>query len=112
MRDGVGVGVGDARLNQMKARDALLVEHRDFAIENGLLRGDLVRHDGQLGILALAVQAAARSEADLLVVEEGDGADAVPFDFEEPIVAARRMLGRASPSWARWRRAWELCGRL
>ena len=56
--------------------------------------GDVVRHHGELGILPLAAQAAARLQADLFVVDEGDGAHAVPLHLEEPVVAAR-TAGRA-----------------
>jgi hypothetical protein len=52
--------------------------------------GDVVRHHGQLGILPLAAQPAARLQADLFVVHEGDGAHAVPLDLEQPVLAARR----------------------
>ena len=48
VRHGVGVGVGDARLDEVKARDALLVEHRDFAIEHRLAGGHVVVDHGQL----------------------------------------------------------------
>jgi hypothetical protein len=54
VRDGIGIGIGDARLNQVKARDAFLVEHGDLAVEDGLLRGHLVRHHRQFGILPFA----------------------------------------------------------
>src|SRR5207245_1354934 len=42
--------------------------------------------------LAFATQSAARLQPHFLVLHEGDGADAVPFHFEEPIVAFRRSL--------------------
>ena len=42
MRDGVGVGHRDARLNQAEAGSSFFIEHRDFAVQNGLLGGHLV----------------------------------------------------------------------
>ena len=36
MRDRVRIVYVDPRLNQVELRDAFLVEHRDFAVENGL----------------------------------------------------------------------------
>ena len=91
--DGVGVGVGDARLDEVELRDALGIEHRDLAIEHGLRCGDVVRHHGQFGILPLAAQPAARLQADLFVVQEGHGAHAIPLHLEQPILAARHALG-------------------
>ena len=94
VRHGVGIGVGDARLDQVEARDALVVEHRDFAIEHGLARRHVVRDHGQLGILPLAAQPAARLQPKILfAINEGDGAHAVPLHFEEPVFAARRPFG-------------------
>ena len=67
VRDGVGIGVGDARLDQVEARDAFVVEHRDLAIQHGLARGDLVRHHASSGYCRSQRMAAARLQADLFV---------------------------------------------
>lgn len=94
MRDGVGIGIGNARLNQMKTGDALVVEHRDLSIENCRVAGHLMGQDGQFGILALAAQTAARGDADVLVVQKNQGANPVPFHLVQPIFSARRLVGQ------------------
>jgi hypothetical protein len=90
--DGVGVGVGDSRLYEMELGNAFGIEHRDLAIDHGLGCRDVVRHHGEFGILAFAAQAAAGLQADLFIVDEGHGADTIPFDLEEPAFAARHTV--------------------
>src|ERR1035437_9103955 len=93
VRNGMGIAVGDPRLDQVEPRNAFLVEHRDFAVEHRLIGGDVVMHHGQLGVLPLAPQPAAGLDAHLFALHERDGAHAVPLDFEQPLLAARRTLG-------------------
>ena len=80
----------------------MLVEHGDLAVEHRLLRRDLVADHAQLRILPLAGVPGARDHAHFLVVDEADGANAVPFDFEEPVIAFGRRIGERATSWARW----------
>ena len=104
MSDGVGVGIGDARLDEVELRYALGVEHGDLAIEHGLRGGDVVRHHRQFGVLALAAQATARLQADLFVVHKGQGAHAIPLHLEEPALAARHAVGQHRRHWLNCRR--------
>ena len=94
MRHRIGIGLRDARLNQLEARHALFVERGDLAIEDGLAGGDVVRDHAEFGILLLAGMAGAGDQANGFLLDEADGAHAVPFDFEEPVVAARRGVGQ------------------
>ena len=111
VRHGVGIGVGDARLDQVEARHAFCVEHRDFAIEHGLARRDVVRDHRQLGILPLAAQAAARLKPELLVDPRRRWRARRPTSLRR---ASRRRAAagrRGWPSWARWRPACRLRAR-
>src|SRR5690348_11475389 len=47
---------------------------------------------GQLRILPLASQAAARLQQHLFIIDEGDGANAIPLDFEEPLLTGGRFI--------------------
>ena len=53
----------------------------------------VMRQHRQFRVLPFAAQSAARLQADLFVVQEGDRAHAVPLHFEEPFVAARHAVG-------------------
>ncbi len=95
VRDAVGVGDRDARLDEAEARAAVFVEHRDLAVENGGGRFEEVRQDAELGILLVAALLVAREDAELALLDEADGADAVPFHFVEPVGARRRASGES-----------------
>ena len=93
MRDAVGIGHRDARLDEAEAGAAVFIQHRDLAIQNGVRCLQIVRQYGQLRILLIAALACAREDAQLIVFDENDGADAVPFHFVEPLVAGGRVRG-------------------
>ena len=92
VRNGVRIGIHDARLNQVKLRDALGIEHGDFAVQHRRFRRHLVRNHGQLRILPLATISGARLQMGRFVFDQRDCADAIPLHFEQPAVAARRTL--------------------
>src|SRR5215831_3891559 len=52
----------------------------------------MMRQHCKLGILTLAAQSASSLQPHLFVLDEGDGAHAVPLDFEEPVVAVGRTV--------------------
>ena len=93
MRNRVGVRHRDARLNQAEAGAALVIQHRDLAVQDRLRCFDLARQDAQLGILLVAALLRARENAELVVLDEAQRADAVPFHFVEPRIARRRTSG-------------------
>ena len=106
--DRIGIGLRDARLNQFEARHALFIERGDLAIQNGLVRGDVVRDHAQFGVLLFAGMAGAGDQPDGFAIDEADGPHAVPFDLEQPFVAARRRVGQGRFHGRDRRWAWAL----
>src|SRR5579871_1218736 len=93
--DGTALASGTksgALLHQAERRLALGVECDDFAVENGSLRLDGFRHVFQFGITGGEFVLVARDQADFAVLDEGYGAVAVPFDFEEPVGAVEGIF--------------------
>ena len=76
----------------MELRDALIIETY-FAIEHHLFPCQLMVNSGELPRIGVAAMAGARLQPHLFVVDEGDGAHAIPLHFEEPVFTARRTLG-------------------
>ena len=77
----------------MEARDAVLIEHRDFPIEHSLTRSNRMRDHGQFRVLTFAAQPAARLQTHIFVVDKRDGADTIPLHFEEPVITRGQLLG-------------------
>src|SRR5262249_10651173 len=67
VRDAIGVGNADARLDEVEGGAAFIVEHGDLAVENRGGSVDVVRQDAQLGILLLGAVSGTRKDAKLLV---------------------------------------------
>ena len=94
VRHGIRIGVRDARLDQVKLRNALGIEHRDFAIQHRARGGHLVRDHRQFRILPLAAHAAARCQPDFFIFDKRNRAHAIPLHLEQPLAAARRLVGQ------------------
>ena len=64
-----------------------VVEEHDLAVEDVAARGE-----GELGEVARERLAVARLEVDVVAVDEGDRAEAVPLGLVDPAVARRQAL--------------------
>ena len=79
------------RAQQADVRDALVVEHHDFAVDDGRFH---VKRGSRLDdrpIPVAPVEAAPREGAGRAVRDEKLGAIAVPFDLVDPVVTLRRL---------------------
>ena len=99
MRHRVCIGHRDARLDQAETGAALVIEHRDLAVQNRLRCLDVARQNAQLGILLIAALSGSRENAQLVVFDKADRAHAIPFHFVEP---ANRPKAGASRGWRAW----------
>ena len=93
MRHRVGVGHRNARLDQAETGAAFVIQHRDLAIQNGLRCFDVARKNAQFGILLIAALSGSRKNAELVVFDKAQRANAVPFHFVEPRITRRRTSG-------------------
>jgi len=71
----------------VEVRHAVGVEEHDLAVEH-VAAG----REAQLGEVAQQRAAVARLEVEVAVVDEGDGAEAVPLGFIAPVAARRQRL--------------------
>ena len=92
LRDRVRVLRVNPRLDQLEMRNALLIQHHDLAIQNGLLRLDVMRQHLQLRILPFASIVVPRIDVQRPVVDVDQSADPVPLDFEDPVGAFRELV--------------------
>ena len=84
------LGGMDALAERVEVLAAVLVEEHDLAVEHvAALR------EGQLGEVAAQRLPAARLQIDVRAVDEGDGAESVPFGLVHPAGARRQLLCRA-----------------
>ncbi len=72
-------------LHQTKRRAALFIERDDLAVKDGALGFYELRQAPKFGKLRREVVLVARHQTHAPVFNEGDGAVAVPFDFEQPV---------------------------
>src|ERR1700722_7751978 len=82
-----GFGDGNTALEQLKAGHAGVIKDRNFGVENRLVGFNVVRQDGELRILTVHQVAVAGDHAHFAVLYVAECANAVPFDFVEPVVA-------------------------
>ena len=87
----------DALAERVEVLPAVGVEEHDLAVEHvAALR------EGQLGEVAAQRLAAARLQVDVRAVDEGEGAESVPFGLVHPAVAGRQLLGRTGELGEQW----------
>ena len=89
---------------------AEVVEDGDLGVEDGLRGGDSGGELLKLGILRGNVVAGTSAESELAIVKEGEGANTIPFDFEEPIGIGEGMIGEGSEHGAEFGRHDGLAG--
>ena len=84
-----------ARLQALEARDTLLVQRDDLAVEDGVVgAGQCLRDLRGLRILLGAVEEIPRLETHLTAVDEGDRADTVPLRFISEVRRVEWLLRR------------------
>src|SRR5207245_9369459 len=79
-----------ALLHEAERRAAFFVKCDDFSVEHSFLGFHQPGQSAQFGILRGQLILIAGNQAKVVVVDEGDGAVAIPFAFEEPL----RMLNK------------------
>ena len=88
-------GVG-RQLDHAERGDAVGAHAAQFAVEIGLARGKRGDGPGDLRIFGGPVEPVAGQQPHLAMVEPGMHAEAVIFDFMQPLVAVRRRFARAA----------------
>ena len=91
------LGRVDALAERVEVLAALGVEEDDLAVED-------VAPGGKEELREVAAQrlAAARLDVDVRAVDEGDGAETVPFGLVRPTLAGRQVLGRPGELGEQW----------
>ena len=80
-----------ALLHEAERRAAFFVKCDDFSVEHSFLGFHQPGQSAQFGILRGQLILIAGNQAKVVVVDEGDGAVAIPFDFEEPLRIVKRF---------------------
>lgn len=84
-----------ALLEALEVAMATGVESDDFAVENRCARAEVPGKRGELGITPGDVDVIAGSKRQAAVRKPRQCADAIPFDFEEPVGIGKRTAGKS-----------------
>src|SRR6202790_325845 len=82
-------------LHQTERWAALFIERGDLSVKNGALGFHQSRQAAELRKLRSQVILGARHQTHASVFDEGDGAVAVPFNFEKPVRIIESLVGRS-----------------
>src|ERR1700730_5328614 len=75
----------EARLNSPEVRPALLIEHHDFAVYDGLTRIQLLHNVFQFRIFRSDVSVGAGTKLHVSIAQVRQGSFSIPLDFKKPI---------------------------
>ena len=81
-----------ARLQTLKARQALFIARDNFAVDDKVIDWDLCEPTADLGITGSDDRAVSAIQVDVIAITRGNNAHAVILDLENPLRARRRHL--------------------
>ena len=113
-RDKVRARITDVHtfLKFFEVAAAAIVKNGDFPVENSLRGGEGLGEMVEFGIMRGDVVAGTGANCELSVADESECADAVPFDFEEPVGIGERAIRESGEHRGKLRRHGGFAGIL